>query len=91
MLYFSSSALTIGFNNKNTSVNEDNAVVTLIVEIQCGLLLVNQSIVVTLTLIDGSGSGIMVYTYYMYVFIQYLHKLSIIYFLLLCKAIFVYS
>ena len=55
---FTSSALTIGFNNKNTSVNEDNAVVTLIVEIQCGLLLVNQSIIVTLTLSDGSGSGL---------------------------------
>ena len=66
---FTSSALTIGFNNKNTSVNEDNAVVTLIVEIQCGLLLVNQSIVVTLTLSDGSGSGIMVYTYSMFVYI----------------------
>ena len=79
MLYFSSSALTIGFNNKNTSVNEDNAVVTLIVEIQCGLLLVNQSIIVTLTLIDGSGSGIMVYTYSMLYILQYMHKLRILY------------
>ena len=68
-MYYSSPVLTVGFSNKNTSVNEDNGVVTLVVEIQCGLLLVNQSFVVTLTLIDGSGSGKLVHIIYMYLFI----------------------
>ena len=49
-------------------MNEDNGVVTLVVEIQCGLLLVNQSFVVTLTLIDGSGSGKLVHIIYICIY-----------------------
>ena len=50
-------------------MNEDNAVVTLIVAIQCGVLLVNQSFVVTLTLIGGSGSGKLGHIIHMYMYL----------------------